>query len=352
VTDYARGYRDEHCFGVDDFPNVDEYGVTTEWDEARFPAPPPTDQSTNSQHGEPETGEPDPDILDIIHAPEPEYDYVVPDLLERRDRVVLTGGEGHGKTTHQRQFAVKAASGIHPYTDDDIDPVRSLFVDLENSVAQTRREFRKLLISAGDRYIRGMLIPIIEPAGIDLTSRADVDWLRERVERNMPVGIVFAGPIYKMAHGEHDEVGDAIIRAVDQIRADYGCAVFLEAHSPHASGGGRRPKRPYGDSALLRWPEFGFHLSEHGQLTSWRGPRDAERPWPTVLERGGEWPWSAVSDPRRLTFARILEAVHDSGERLSIRELAQRLDVNRNQIDRAIKVNQKQWDDVIKGLET
>jgi hypothetical protein len=294
---------------------------------------------------------PDPDIRDLLDAPEPEYDWLVKELLERRDRVILTGGEGHGKTTHNRQFAVKAASGIHPYTDDDIEPVRSLFVDLENSVAQTRREFRPLLISAGDRYVRGNLVPIIQPAGIDLTRDDDVDWLRERVERNMPVGIVFLGPVYKAAHGDYDEVAEAIIDAMDHIRADFGCAVFLEAHSPHASGGGRRPLRPYGDSALLRWPEFGFHLSEQGQLTSWRGARDADRPWPTVLKRGGDWPWTIATNPRDVTFARMIEYVQNIRAVPSQRDIAKHLDVNEITVRRAIRDNTAEWKQVTEGLE-
>jgi hypothetical protein len=285
----------------------------------------------------------DPDIRDFLDAPEPEYDWTIPDLLERRDRVILTGDEGHGKTTHNRQFAVKGASGLHPYTDDEIEPVRSLFVDLENSVAQTRREFRPLLISAGDRYVRGMLIPVIEPAGIDLRRRADIDWLRERVERNQPVDILFAGPLYKMAGGDFEEVADAIIQEIDRIRADYGCAVILEAHSPHGSGGGARPKRPYGLSSFLRWPEFGYHLSARGQLTSWRGPRDASRPWPVALQRGGYWPWTLVTDPRTKNFAAILEASQGLEEKPSVRELAKELDIDRNQVQRAIDANRAQW---------
>ena len=45
----------------------------------------------------------------------------------------------------------------------------------------------------------------------------------------------------------------------------------------------------------MRWPEFGIHISDAGQLTHWRGQRD-QRAWPRTLIRGGRWPWTAGPD--------------------------------------------------------
>lgn len=195
-----------------------------------------------------------------------------------------------------------------------------------------------------------MLIPIIEPAGIDLTKRRRRVAPRTRRAKHAS-GSVVLRPLYKMAHGDFEEVADAIIETIDKIRVDYGCAVILEAHSPHASGGGRRPKRPYGLSSFLRWPEFGFHLAEQGHLTAWRGARDATRPWPTVLRRGGDWRWTVATDSRAVTFARILETVQQKHENLSVRELAGHLGVGRNQIQRAIVANREQWNELVKDLD-
>jgi hypothetical protein len=90
------------------------------------------------------------------------------------------------------------------------------------------------------------------------------------------------------------------------------------------------PDPTYGASLWSRWPEFGLHISKQGRLLHWRGARD-ERAWPAVLNRGGAWPWTPETDKRAVTFASILEEVTSAGKRLSVRELGERLDTDRNQ---------------------
>ncbi len=51
--------------------------------------------------------------LGDILATEDVYDWVIPGLLEKRDRLLVTGGEGSGKSTMVRQLAILAASGLH-----------------------------------------------------------------------------------------------------------------------------------------------------------------------------------------------------------------------------------------------
>ena len=69
-----------------------------------------------------------------------EYDWVIPNVLERRDRVVITAGEGAGKTTFIRQMSIASASGVNPITFQPMEPVRCLVVDAENSERQWRRQ--------------------------------------------------------------------------------------------------------------------------------------------------------------------------------------------------------------------
>ncbi len=53
------------------------------------------------------------------------YDWLVPNLLERKDRLIVTGGEGSGKSYLLRQMAVMMASGMHPFDKNrQIDPLR------------------------------------------------------------------------------------------------------------------------------------------------------------------------------------------------------------------------------------
>ena len=65
------------------------------------------------------------EFLDVS-AEDDSYDWVVPGLLERGDRFVLTGTEGAGKSTLFRQLAVTIAAGIHPFSGDPIEPMRVL----------------------------------------------------------------------------------------------------------------------------------------------------------------------------------------------------------------------------------
>lgn len=243
-------------------------------------------------------GERDPDVQAFVDETEPEYDWLVPGLLERRDRVIVTGAEGGGKSTLARQMSVQLAAGIHPFTLEEIEPARVLLVDCENSRRHVRRQLRPLLISAtqaGRELERDMLFPIVRPEGVNLLSNHDADQLVKHVELDEPALLVI-GPSYKLAEGDPtaEETARRVVSVLDTIRERFSCAVLLEAHQPHEQNG-QRPRRPYGASLWLRWPEFGLGLSPDGALRMWRGPRE-ERDWPRLLQRGGAWPWTPATE--------------------------------------------------------
>lgn len=283
--------------------------------------------------------EPDPDLDAVLSEPEAEYDWVIPKVLERGDRVILTGEEGAGKSTLLRQIAVQSAAGIHPFTLDEMDPLTVLYLDLENSRNQSKRQLRPLRIAAGERYPQRLMHPVIQPQGLDLTDPFDQVWLDERIRANRP-DLMVIGPIYKMVGGDPTEEAPArkVALLLDALRVKYGFALLIEAHSPHASGGGKRPERPYGASLWVRWPEFGLHIKDTGILSHWRGDRD-ERSWPPALRRGGEWPWTPELNSKQHTFARILDALADEGRPMSYSELAVKLDVSKPWIGQAVKAN-------------
>lgn len=237
-----------------------------------------------------------PDLDELLAIEEPEHDFIVPGLLERGDRVVLTGGEGRGKSTLKRQIAVMVASGIHPFTLDAIPPIRVLLADFENGRRHVKRKLRPLREEAGDRYQPGNLRVHVAPGGIDLLRKPEQDEFDAMVRDTAPDAI-FAGPLYKMAGGDPTREDDArkLAGFLDGLRDRYGCALFLEAHSPYASNGRKREVRPYGASLWSRWPEFGIHLDVTGKLEHWRGPRD-ERDWPACLRKSTPWPWMPAPD--------------------------------------------------------
>ncbi|RPF33429.1 AAA family ATPase [Streptomyces sp. TLI_185] len=278
----------------------------------------------------------------LAEVPE-EPDWLVAGLLERQDRLILTGPEGKGKSTLLRQIAVQLASGLHPFGGAELAaPLRVLLVDLENSPRQIHRKIRPLHLAAGDKYAGGLVL-VVRGEGLDLTDGGG-EILEAEVAAAQP-DVLIIGPLYKMEPDGDDHKDSAKIaqRWLDKIRTRYDCAVILEAHTPHASNGGARPTRPYGSSLWLRWPEFGVHLADNGTLSHWRGQRD-ERSWPPMLQRGGEWPWTPVTRPRDLLWARIAALCAEAGEQLSERDLAQLTGESKTAVHRAIDEHRSEWD--------
>lgn len=289
-----------------------------------------------------------PDIYDLLGKPDEPFDWVVEGLLERHDRVILTGGEGKGKSTFLRQFAVRIAAGLHPFTDDEIPAVRTLVVDLENSERQIRRKVRPLvdLANDGNELERQMLFVVPRPQGLNLFDAPDLDWLGSQLDRHQPE-VLIIGPLYKMADGDPTEESHAkaISGAIDAVRVAYRCAVVIEAHSPHGTAK-NRPLRPYGASLWLRWPEFGIGLTDAGQIQHWRGQRD-ERQWPAALERskvyGEGWPWTEASDSAA-KWAATKDFILSCDTWPSQRDIAAAIGVAVGTINTQIKANRREYD--------
>jgi 5S rRNA maturation endonuclease (ribonuclease M5) len=247
-----------------------------------------------------------PDLWEFLATTDDPYDWIVPGLLERGDRLMLTGFEGLGKSMLVRQMAVMTAAGIHMFTSEAIRPARVLLIDCENSVRQSRRKFRPLAgatIDADRRVPDGGLRLIHKPDGIDLTKPQDAEWLIERVTAHQP-DVLIIGPFYRLHAGNmNDELPcRRTVAVLDQARTlGNGLALIVEAHAGHAEQGRNRSVRPRGSSLLLGWPEFGFGIAPYddpqpGQpcrtvtVSHWRGERD-ERHWPHFLTWGQPWPW-------------------------------------------------------------
>lgn len=246
------------------------------------------------------------DLHEFLAVEDDEYDWIVPGLLERHDRLVITGQEGLGKSMLLRQMCVMIAAGLHPFTAQPIEPKRVMIIDAENSDTQTRRILRPL---AAQAKLTGHPIPQgqfwIEPnvKGIDLAQDRSVSWLLQRLSVVKP-DVLMIGPLYKLAPRalQTDDEAAPVLAALDLVR-DQGICLLMEAHAGHSVGGaGKRDMRPRGSAALMGWPEFGKGLRvsddapsapgrRRADLVAWRGDRD-ERDWPEVLESGGKWPWS------------------------------------------------------------
>jgi AAA domain/DnaB-like helicase N terminal domain len=236
------------------------------------------------------------------------FDWVIDGLLERRDRLMLTGLEGHGKTTLLRQMAILAAAGLHPFTFKPLRaPVRVVFVDAENTEKQWVRASRTLGQRAAT-YGRGDPMTGLTlwcAKRLDLTRDADLGRLHKAIDEQQP-DVLFLGPLYRMIPRAINSDDDAVplLAALDTLR-DRGLALVVEAHAGHMVGAqGSRELRPRGSSALLGWPEFGFGLrgDRNGrsdndyELVRWRGDREL-RDWPTKIAKNTSsgWPWTPTA---------------------------------------------------------
>ena len=252
-------------------------------------------------------------VQSLLGEDEPEYDWLIPNVLERRDRVIFTGGEGKGKSTLLRQIGIQISLGIHPFTLEFIGARSVLLVDLENTRRQIRREIRKI-VGGGDALSDEMLRIAAWGGGINLNDdKQRLAFIKVMDEAKPDVLII--GPTYKMAEDlDKEGASGRLTEFLDAIRMSYDCAIIMESHQPHqvvASDGKKfRPERPYGSSLWMRWPEFGYCLEDEGRLRPWRGARDADRQWPDKLVRGGEWPFMAAPHNCIICGNRLSEKQH------------------------------------------
>jgi hypothetical protein len=224
---------------------------------------------------------------ELLDSPDDEPEWVIPGLLERRDRFMLTGSEGLGKSYLLRQVAIMAAAGLDPFDMSRIEPRRVLIVDCENSLSQVKRKSRAV-VELAQRHGKGRpgRVNLLCSGRIDILRDKDLAMIHREVDAVQPE-ILVIGPLYAMSPKALMTDDDAVpvLAALDGLR-ECGAALLMEAHAGHAMGADGRNFRPRGSSSLLGWPEFGYGMKPvstgYADLVPWRGDRDA-RNWPTAL---------------------------------------------------------------------
>lgn len=231
---------------------------------------------------------------ELLAEPDDEPDWVIPEFLERRDRLILTGGEGLGKSYLLRQIAIMAAAGLDPFDPMyPIKPAKVLIIDCENSLRQVKRKSRAVVeFAARNGTGRPDQVNFLPMGRIDITQDKPLATIHREIEVTCP-DIIVIGPIYAMSPKALMTDDDAVpvLAALDGMR-ESGAALLMEAHAGHGAHDGVRNFRPRGSSALMGWPEFGYGLkpgeaSNYAELVPWRGDRDA-RAWPRWLKHDGE----------------------------------------------------------------
>lgn len=258
-------------------------------------------------------GKPEPlpavNWYDFVHEDaDDSYDWVIPGLLERTDRVIFVAAEGAGKTMMARQIAICTAAGLHPFTRARIPRIKTLTIDLENPTRIIRRKSRAIM-DAAMSMSRERAKPdahlVIKPSGLNLLRNEDRLRFEELVAEHRP-DLLFIGPLYKSfidpGGRSSESVATEMILFLDHIRETYRCAMWMEQHAPLGSAAGGRDLRPFGSAVWSRWPEFGLamerDLTAHEpnvfKIKPFRGDRD-ERQWPTAVKWGEVLPFDAIS---------------------------------------------------------
>lgn len=234
------------------------------------------------------------------------YDWVIPGVLEKQERVIVVAAEGVGKTMLARQVALCCSAGLNPFTMSKMAPIRTLTVDLENPERIIRRTSRNIMNAAVriGHTTDVMAELLVKPAGLDLLKMSDRAVLEKAIEETKPQLLVM-GPLYKSFVDPGGRTSEAIAievaRYLDGLRDAYGCAMWLEHHAPLGSSMGSRDLRPFGSAVWSRWPEFGLSLTPDPtategfvyNVTHFRGARD-RRKFPTKMRRGKIFPFEVL----------------------------------------------------------
>lgn len=237
----------------------------------------------------------------LLKGPIEPYDWIIPNLLERQERVIVVAAEGVGKTMLARQIALMTAAGLHPFTATNIPPLRTLYIDLENPERIIKRTSHKILEHINwfkpNQTIHADIL--IKPDGINLLNPKDRTYLEQAIQQSQP-DITFLGPLYKAYLDPGTTTTESTITNIaqylDYLRTTHNTALWLEHHAPFGTSQTNRQLRPFGSTVWSRWPEFGINLTpdpttQHRyELNHYRGARD-QREWPKALKRGQTWPF-------------------------------------------------------------
>ena len=235
-----------------------------------------------------------------------EYNWVIPGLIERSERVIVVAAEGVGKTMLARQVGILSAAGLHPFSFQPMKPVRTLTVDLENPERIIRRSAKSIAAQAMnlagtdtlDAYI------LTKPSGMDLLRAQDRAILEDALDEVRPELLVI-GPLYKAfldpGGRTSESIAIEVAKYLDTIRTVYGCALWIEHHAPLGQSSSSRDLRPFGSAVWSRWPEFGIALQPDPTVSGeyvydvkhFRGARD-ERRWPLKMKRGKRFPFEVI----------------------------------------------------------
>lgn len=274
----------------------------------------------------------------------PEEDQLLGPLVLRRQRLVVGGHTGEGKTTFCLQL-IRAILRKEFFLDQwQGRGGRALVIDAEQGLKTIKRRLREadLDVSSLD-YIR-------VPDGLSLDEQTQHVKELERVfAENGPYDVVLADPLYKLHRGDSNDERAAtdLMRRFDAWREHYGFALILPTHCRKPNIGTQFSIHElFGSSAFLRGAEVVVGLrriSDGAAQLHWFKDRDGDLPigakWQLLFNREGGFKRDP-NEKRETAFEAIVEFFVNQPEATewSARRLAeQQLGFSKSTIHRHLK---------------
>jgi AAA domain len=233
----------------------------------------------------------------VCDLPEPaETDLLLGPLVVRRQRLIIVGDTGHGKTSLSYQIVagILDERDVVGYVGAGSGP--ALIVDLEQGIRSIKRGLREAGLADRDD-----VLIVTVPDGLALDSEpAHKDELERVIAEHRPV-VVLLDPYYK-SHTAADPNAERpivdLMRILDALRARHGFALILPAH-PRKDLPGREGARKLtladvaGSGAVTRGAEvvIGIERLAHGYgrlriLKDREGDLEVGEAWPLIFTRG------------------------------------------------------------------
>lgn len=164
---------------------------------------------------------------EIAALPEPPLgDQLLGPLLVRRQRVVIGGHTGEGKTTLTLQLLKAACSSGDTLGFQAQDRHKALIIDAEQGIYTIQRRVAEAGLADVD------ITYAIHPDGLGLDQVPDhIHALRDELDRGR-YDIVVADPLYKLHRGESNDERAAVdlMRTFDAWRAAFGFCLVIPFH--------------------------------------------------------------------------------------------------------------------------
>lgn len=254
------------------------------------------------------------------------FDWVIPGLLERQERLMVIALEKAGKTVLTRQVSLMLSAGVHPFDRSTrIPAMRTLLVDLENPAPIARRDFRRQVETLSDVWAadNDRAYILHRPAGIHLGDPHDRLLLRHAMEHVQP-DLLCISPIYKAYDGleqSWEQQAHGVQKPLDMLREQFNCAIWMEHHAPGKDGQSRtREIRPFGSTRWGRWLDYQVALQPTAENPNppfrefwWRAVRRDERKMaPMKIRRGmlSETSWVAEFEDGARGFELAMHYAH------------------------------------------